>query len=1404
MLKLLGSKFFQEVQTGNKPATNRTKTYDVNAVFDDDTSWGPHDEDFAYVGESWDDLDSAYDEGDADSLVCMQFEESIVEALQGDSEIAACYNAYLDARKRLTDRNRNRGFWNSSKGNQSNPKGKGKGKGKMNMRYRKPLSQRILESECRRCGVKGHWKAECPLNRSSQTSGTSSTKESGAFTGMTMVVEHESETEDMIPHELPETATCFCRDVGSPEVECFVMVPDTHGSVSQGLIPSVSALGRMVQNLKQHLSPQPRKTHEPHTCKSMSIQDGSCETTLFVSHGPYGIVDLGASQTVIGEQQVAELLENLPSDIRARVREVPCQTVFRFGNSSTVMCIRALLVPLAKWDVKICIVKSRTPFLISNNVFRTLGAQIDTATDHIHFSNLNIQMSLRLSEKKLYLLDFCELIRIGNQACQVSRSEFTSSVPVMSSIVEGEEPKIVHEGPQPEVQQGVLSSPRPCTVPASRVCVSESSSNGFSGRSFPDGSDSEEARRIPGHVVRAAVSDADSIRRGKGESDFHPCDQGRPEVCSLVPQEVLRQQESGSPTVSVLHSTVCGTHGAPSGSRPGDASDGSPADSPQAQVKSDASPTGRCSQPGELVGIGARQAVEPDPRGELSDARRTECPARTDLQHGKFIGSDHPAAADIDPAGHARGCPQEFLEGIEMNSELISRVCDAIGSNAILNEPEHVIDHAYFSQTKHEDVGNDNWVYEEMWNYFGKKHSHMNPATVQSHWKKSYCDVLEVYCSDTSQLTHQGELLGMSTRRFGLRQGDLSTFGGRCKLYDALWILRPKHIWLSPRCGPWSAWNRLNSQKSQRLARQISSDRKSENVHLLLCTAMFQLQDWRGDTFHAHLEQPNGSEMLAQRELEYVVVNAFRAVCDMCTAGNLRHPNSQELLRKRTQVWTTSKIMYHMLLQFQCPGSHPHDVIAGSCRPHGSKRMSLTKYTELYTAMFGRRLCKALQCSIQIQERTGSPQNDHAEIANPAVHDEPLPKRRRLWGKFQPERLFEPIPTDGASNAMPSSHAGDDPLRPIRQLLQMAEQCAPRVGKAVLQEGPLFEGVQQLYPDKQIVAVEVCRGINRLRVCPIGQKGTAPYRRSFGKRRNDLQPFVDDQWEHWEQLSHRQQICAGVPSRILVSVFATNKRPGDSVPEMPPKRGKNNEEGIEGVDSGPIGIQNHNPTKVDSDASPKSESRHPREDPLSSMEASHPDSLQKPLELKSHGPKFLALPNDRQSQIKKIHQNLGHPDNRTLQMALKNQGWSDMEVKACTDFVCPVCYEKQRPKIARPGQLRSPKDFNDHVSFDAAEWQDNQGQKYGFYHFIDSATNFHIAVPYQQQTTEGLIDAFNMAWIRWAGPPKSVMFDSATEANSERFSKFLQEHGINSYSPDSWQAIGVLTSQRWGPPVANF
>ena len=96
----------------------------------------------------------------------------------------------------------------------------------------------------------------------------------------------------------------------------------------------------------------------------------------------------------------------------------------------------------------------------------------------------------------------------------------------------------------------------------------------------------------------------------------------------------------------------------------------------------------------------------------------------------------------------------------------------------------------------------------------------------------------------------------MSAVRFGLKQGDLASFAGRSKLYDMLWILRPKHIWMSPKCGPWCAWSRLNMSKSERLEQQILSDRRAENTHLCLCDALFRLQYWRGENFHFHLEQP--------------------------------------------------------------------------------------------------------------------------------------------------------------------------------------------------------------------------------------------------------------------------------------------------------------------------------------------------------------------------------------------------------------------------------------------------------------------------------------------------------------------------------------------------------------------
>ena len=141
----------------------------------------------------------------------------------------------------------------------------------------------------------------------------------------------------------------------------------------------------------------------------------------------------------------------------------------------------------------------------------------------------------------------------------------------------------------------------------------------------------------------------------------------------------------------------------------------------------------------------------------------------------------------------------------------------------------------------------------------------------------------------------------MWTERHGLNDGDLSTADGRIKLYDRLLQLLPRHVWLSPKCRAWCRWNEFNRDRSRELAQKVMRARADDQVHLLLCDAVFEFQTIRSDTSHAHLEQPAGSQMLFQEELEAVMSQSYTVRCDMCTAGALRHPTSGFITDHETQ-----------------------------------------------------------------------------------------------------------------------------------------------------------------------------------------------------------------------------------------------------------------------------------------------------------------------------------------------------------------------------------------------------------------------------------------------------------------------------------------------------------------------
>ncbi|CAJ1353329.1 unnamed protein product, partial [Effrenium voratum] len=150
----------------------------------------------------------------------------------------------------------------------------------------------------------------------------------------------------------------------------------------------------------------PSKVEYPESATSI-IHD-----VCFASNGTLGVLDLGASQTVMGSAQVAEFLQGLPNIVRSRVRRSPCQMTFRFGNQETLCSQHALIIPLDAQGTcaRIAIVPGRTPFLISNSLLCALEAVVDTKKRMLYLGRYHKQIHMKLSNRNLFLVDFCDFV----------------------------------------------------------------------------------------------------------------------------------------------------------------------------------------------------------------------------------------------------------------------------------------------------------------------------------------------------------------------------------------------------------------------------------------------------------------------------------------------------------------------------------------------------------------------------------------------------------------------------------------------------------------------------------------------------------------------------------------------------------------------------------------------------------------------------------------------------------------------------------------------------------------------------------------------------------------------------------------------------------------------------------
>lgn len=175
-IRMLGAGFFHEMTHGKRGT--KLRTYDQAALMAE-TSDVEESEHNAYFADAPEDdetmTETLIQEGDEDAAMVSDFEQAARDVLLSDPELASAFNACSEARRRLNEKARFRGFWpvgaqkGKSKGYQKGPRGKFQ---KGHNSSRKTLQQRILESRCRLCNKMGHWKAECPLRNESSSGGS--------------------------------------------------------------------------------------------------------------------------------------------------------------------------------------------------------------------------------------------------------------------------------------------------------------------------------------------------------------------------------------------------------------------------------------------------------------------------------------------------------------------------------------------------------------------------------------------------------------------------------------------------------------------------------------------------------------------------------------------------------------------------------------------------------------------------------------------------------------------------------------------------------------------------------------------------------------------------------------------------------------------------------------------------------------------------------------------------------------------------------------------------------------------------------------------------------------------------------------------------------------------------------
>ena len=653
--------------------------------------------------------------------------------------------------------------------------------------------------------------------------------------------------------------------------------------------------------------------------KPMNESESSAEC-LFVSTGTQGVVDLGASQTVIGSAQVPELLKQLPSEVSSQIRRVSCNLVFRFGNQQTLASHHAMMIPLQDQWFRIAVVPGKTPFLLSSSFLRyTLQAIIDTEQNTLYSKRLQRHIPLEVTSKNLYLMNLNHLWEnddtVSKQGEEIHPIHMTSTDSARSDLpVQNTVPvQVSHEHDRSGYSRPSAISETKINMVGNRIVSRDASARKDSDQrslSIPEVVDQDRSctqqvpsqSRVCDHVVCNAASPAvPSSAEGVTRRDHSPGgttydtggtisreDSIREGTCgNTIPGDVPEQQLHGLvcgivPQVSQAGShevcTLCGT--AP---RQGDGNWFIDESRTLSQGKGSSEPTDS--------GASAKGSQGVD------RALGSSCTSGRDRRGVRDVTtsaiSAHGRASELHARGEQESQPAHEQDGEQCRGDLAAPPSNECQAGAMRGN-----DDAMFAQDLDWDF---DFTVKQRTETFQRRCARMIRQMTQElrnvsqelentryHVNRTRADLVEVMCHDQSELVAQCSRLGGVAFRFGLREGDLSTKEGREELFRLLCIRQPTHVWYSPKCGPWSMWSNFNMNRSKSGESKVLQQREESLWQISLAVVLFRFQQVRENQFH--MEQPQGSAMWKVPTMEEILTQTERCVFDLCRVGNLKDP----------------------------------------------------------------------------------------------------------------------------------------------------------------------------------------------------------------------------------------------------------------------------------------------------------------------------------------------------------------------------------------------------------------------------------------------------------------------------------------------------------------------------------